>query len=320
MFSRNGPRASYDSRAPPGMMLGPLSAPSSPPEMPAPTKCSPCWRSAASRRRVSSKCAFPPSTTMSPSSRCGTSSSITASVGAPALTMMMTRRGRSRLSTSSSIEDAGRKLPSSPCSFMSRSVLAWVRLKRATVCPRLAKLRARLLPMTANPITPTCACSALWVLTVLPPVCWTCTGVRRPVLSDPTPRVSGASRGEASRERREPGDLAAEDQRLDGLGALVGVHELHVGQVAGDVVPEQQAVAAEDVPGLGADGPRLAGVVHLGHGCHRAGQPALHLELCHAACAASQYWVDPGMISTPVNARAFPRRAPSSPVSRSSSW
>ena len=81
MFSSSGPRASYDSREPPGMMLGPLRAPSSPPEMPAPTKCRPCSRSAASRRRVSSKWALPPSTTMSPASRCGTSSSITASVG-----------------------------------------------------------------------------------------------------------------------------------------------------------------------------------------------------------------------------------------------
>ena len=40
-----------------------------------------------------------------------------------------------RLATNCSIEDAGRKLPSSPCSSMRWSVLAWVRLKRATVCP-----------------------------------------------------------------------------------------------------------------------------------------------------------------------------------------
>ena len=52
--SSSGPSDSYDSFEPPGMMLGPLSAPSSPPDTPAPTKWSPLSRNAFSRRRVSS--------------------------------------------------------------------------------------------------------------------------------------------------------------------------------------------------------------------------------------------------------------------------
>ena len=51
---------------PPGMIDGPLSAPSSPPDTPMPTKCRPCSLSLASRRRVSWKCALPPSMIMSP--------------------------------------------------------------------------------------------------------------------------------------------------------------------------------------------------------------------------------------------------------------
>ena len=208
MFSSSGPRASYDSREPPGMMLGPFRAPSSPPEIPAPTKCRSCRRRAASRRRVSSKWALPPSTTMSPGSRCGTSSSMTASVGAPALTMMMTRRGRSRLATNCSMDDAGRKLPSSPCVCMRWSVLAWVRLKRATVCPRLAKLRARLLPITASPITPTCACPAVSVLTMLPPAARTRRRCGTSVLSD---RALGVSaRGGAVSAQGPPAQANAE--------------------------------------------------------------------------------------------------------------
>ena len=50
--SRIGPRAAYDSFEPPGMIDGPVSAPTSPPEMPVPTKCRPSSRSCASRRRV----------------------------------------------------------------------------------------------------------------------------------------------------------------------------------------------------------------------------------------------------------------------------
>ncbi len=50
------------------MIDGPLSAPSSPPEMPAPTKWMPVGLISASRRIVSLKIALPPSTMMSPGS------------------------------------------------------------------------------------------------------------------------------------------------------------------------------------------------------------------------------------------------------------
>ena len=92
---------------PPGMIEGPFSAPSSPPETPAPTKCRPFSRSAASRRRVSVNRALPASTMMSPSSIREASSSITASVGLPALTMMMATRGFCREATKSAMDSEG---------------------------------------------------------------------------------------------------------------------------------------------------------------------------------------------------------------------
>ena len=133
IFSRIGPSDSYDSLVPPGMIDGPSSAPSSPPETPEPTKCRPFSRSAASRRIVSGKCALPASTTMSPSSRKGTSSSMTASVGPPALTMTTILRGRASDATKSSTDSDGTNAPSSPWSATSDSVLAYERLWIATV-------------------------------------------------------------------------------------------------------------------------------------------------------------------------------------------
>ena len=76
-------------------------------------------RSASSRRRVSTKCALPPSMTMSPSSSSGTSSSITASVGSPALTMMIDLRGRSRAGDEVGSRSAGTNSPSWPNSSTS---------------------------------------------------------------------------------------------------------------------------------------------------------------------------------------------------------
>ena len=78
------------------------------------------------------KCALPQSTTMSPSSSSGTSSSITASVGAPALTMMMIARGRSRLATKSAMDSPGMNVPSSPCSLTRLWVRSGDRLCSAT--------------------------------------------------------------------------------------------------------------------------------------------------------------------------------------------
>lgn len=154
IFSSSGPREVYDSAGPPGMMLGPSSAPSSPPEMPAPTKWMPCSRSSRSRRRVSSKWALPPSMITSPSSRSSANSRITASVGSPAFTMTIRRRGRSSASTNSFADSAATKEPSCPNSSTRAWVFAAVRLWTATVNPLRAKFRARLLPITASPVTP----------------------------------------------------------------------------------------------------------------------------------------------------------------------
>ena len=133
IFSSIGPSESYDSAGPPGMMLGPSSAPSSPPETPVPTKWMPCSRSSRSRRRVSAKCALPPSMIMSPGSRSGANSWITASVGSPAFTMMTRRRGRSRAATNSLAVSVATKSPSLPNSFDQRMRTRAVRLCRATV-------------------------------------------------------------------------------------------------------------------------------------------------------------------------------------------
>ncbi len=86
------------------MMLGPCKAPSSPPETPAPTKCSPRSRSSASRLRVSAKWALPASMMMSPESSSGANSEITLSVASPALTITTSLRGRSSTSTNSRAE------------------------------------------------------------------------------------------------------------------------------------------------------------------------------------------------------------------------
>src|SRR5690606_14931257 len=109
---------------------------------------------------------------MSPGSKTRVSSSITASVGRPALTMMIAVRGFCRLAANSSYEKAGTK-PASGCAASSSSVLARLRFSTATVFPsRLARLRARLDPMTASPTTPMFAdasgteSSSTWVRTL----------------------------------------------------------------------------------------------------------------------------------------------------------
>src|SRR4051794_11554261 len=144
----------YASRSPPGMIDGPCSAPSSPPDTPVPMKRRPRSRHSSVRRRVSRKRELPPSITMSPSSSSGSSASITPSTGAPALTMTMIRRGLSSESTNSSSDSAAANLPSSPCSAMNSRVRSAERLCTATGTSRLAMLRARLAPITASPVTP----------------------------------------------------------------------------------------------------------------------------------------------------------------------
>ena len=52
---------SFGSRSPPGMMLGPVRAPSSPPDTPTPRRSTPCSATDSCRRCVSQKFALPPS-------------------------------------------------------------------------------------------------------------------------------------------------------------------------------------------------------------------------------------------------------------------
>jgi hypothetical protein len=125
--ARMGPRVSYASFEPPGMIDGPFSAPSSPPEMPAPTKFRPRSLRAASRLRVSWKFALPPSTMMSPSSKRSASWSMTASVPFPACTMMIAVRGFCSDAANSSIDPDATK-PASPCSRIRVSVRSGERL------------------------------------------------------------------------------------------------------------------------------------------------------------------------------------------------
>ena len=66
-----------------------------------PKNLMPLGSSAATRRSVSVKSELPPSMRMSPASRSGFSSSITASTGPPAFTIVMMRRGRSSAATNS---------------------------------------------------------------------------------------------------------------------------------------------------------------------------------------------------------------------------
>ncbi len=136
------------------MIDGPLSAPSSPPEMPQPTKWMPFSRAAFSRRMVSWNRALPPSMRMSPGSSNAESSSMTASVGPPALTMMMILRGTASDATNSAADSLGTNVPSEPCSSITARVLLLERLWMAVTKPLLAKLRARLEPITAIPVTP----------------------------------------------------------------------------------------------------------------------------------------------------------------------
>ena len=68
--------------------------------------------------------------------------------------MMMIARGRSSEATKSFIDSDAMKVPSSPCSATSDRVRSGERLCSATGNPCRARLRARLRPMTARPVTP----------------------------------------------------------------------------------------------------------------------------------------------------------------------
>src|SRR3712207_6715583 len=91
----------------------------------------------------------------------------------------------------------------------------------------------------------------------------------------PTPKrtITGSTRA-GSGERSDAGDVAADDQRLDGLGALVGVDDLDVAHVTDDVVLEQDPIASEQVARLGDHAAGGPGVVELREAGDRVRQPS----------------------------------------------
>ena len=143
---------------PPGIMLGPINAPSSPPETPVPMYRRPLDSRYCVRRVVSGKWLLPPSMMMSPGSISGINSSMKSSTGWPALTISMTLCGRFRLAISSLMLCAPMMFLPLPRPFTKSSTLLTVRLKQATVNPLLSMFRIRFSPMTARPIRPMSAC------------------------------------------------------------------------------------------------------------------------------------------------------------------
>src|SRR5258708_3545864 len=88
--------------------------------------------------------------------------------------------------------------------------------------------------------------------------------------STSTKRIVRSS-GEGARTR----DVPADDERLDGLGARVGVDRLDAVPVPHPGEVEEDPVAAKQIPGLEDDLPCLGGVVHLRDRRDRVGQVAL---------------------------------------------
>src|SRR3954469_7981599 len=145
--------------------------------------------------------------TTSPSSSSGTSSSMTASVAGPALTMIMMRRGRASAATNSSVVTVRTKSPSVPCAASRASVRSWVRLCATTWWPCRAKFRARLAPIVASPVTPICSLMAGHR-----------AGIRGAAAASVTPLL-GTLRG--SVETELPAQLGHVPGRLDVVGGLL---------------------------------------------------------------------------------------------------
>ena len=162
IFSRIGPSDSYDSRRPARHDRRARST--RPPRRRTPrTRRNGCPSRcrAACRRRVSANCALPPSMMMSPGSTSAASSSITASVGPPALTMIRIFRGAASDATKSAVDsDATKRRHQSRARRSAPCVLAYDRLCTAVTNPFRAKFRARFDPITANPVTPISALAA----------------------------------------------------------------------------------------------------------------------------------------------------------------
>src|SRR6516164_9800596 len=87
-----------------------------------------------------------------------------------------------------------------------------------------------------------------------------------------TPPASTNRMVRPSGESAGTGDVPADDECLDGLGAFVGVDRLNVGHVPHYVEVQEDAIAAEQVACFGDDLTGLAGVVHLGNRRDGVGQ------------------------------------------------
>jgi len=123
------PRISGQAAAdPPGIRLGPLRAPSSPPETPVPTYKSPRASTSRVRRSVSAGKVLPPSMITSPGESSGTRRPMRSSTAGPALTIIITRRGASRAATSASSEWQPTTPGWRPRPPTNASVTLWVRL------------------------------------------------------------------------------------------------------------------------------------------------------------------------------------------------
>ena len=128
IFSNNSFSSLNALSSPPGIMLGPFSAPSSPPETPMPRNLNPFSSTSFTRLSVSGKWLFPPSIKMSSLERMGVRELMTASTASPAFTMMRIGRGGSSELTSSSSVLHETKSPSDEYCFMNSSVFSVVLL------------------------------------------------------------------------------------------------------------------------------------------------------------------------------------------------
>src|SRR6266702_2686357 len=129
----------------------PSSRPQIPPLVPTSTNSIPRFLSASARRSESRKFELPPSMTMSPLARCGTSCSMVLSTGAPAGTITQTtRRGASCFATSA------RSLapfdPLATCAFTASALESYT----ISSCPPWSNRCTMLPPIRPNPIIASC--------------------------------------------------------------------------------------------------------------------------------------------------------------------
>ncbi len=161
MLWKMGLTYSHAAFEPPGIIAGPFSAPSSPPETPVPMNSSPLLSTYAARLAVSGKWLFPPSMMISPGSKTASNFSIYSSTGLPALTISITFRGTERLACkSSNVRQPMMFLPAA-LPLTKLSTFSTVRLYTATVKPLDSMFIARFSPITASPIKPISACFML---------------------------------------------------------------------------------------------------------------------------------------------------------------